>query len=105
LPTDIICEDGYLEGIPVSAELMEDEMLVDDVSAESVEKAPVPITQLRDVDEEDGGVDMKGKRVLAARKKTRSMSMGVSGDSDEECRSVLMQLEALDGEASYPFLL
>lgn len=99
LPTDIICEDGYLESIPVSAELMEEEMLVDDASAESVEKAPVSVTELRDVDDEDGNVDMRGTRASAGRKKARSMSMVVSADSDEECRSVLMQLEASDGEA------
>lgn len=105
MPTDIICEDGSLESIPVSAELMEEEMLVDDVSAESVEKAPVSVTELRDVDDEDGDVDMRGTRASAGRKKARSMSMVVSADSDEECRSVLMQLEASDGEASYPFML
>lgn len=105
MPTDIICEDGYLESIPVSAELMEEEMLVDDASAESVEKAPVSVTELRDVDDEDGNVDMRGTRASAGRKKARSMSMVVSADSDEECRSVLMQLEASDGEASYPFML
>jgi hypothetical protein len=79
-------------------------MLVDDVSAESVEKAPVSVTELRDVDEEDGGVDMRGKGASPGRKKARSMSMAVSADSDEECRSVLMQLEASDGEASYSFM-
>lgn len=98
-PLECICEDGYLEGIPVSAELMEHEelesleMLVDDVSAESVEQAPVSVDERRDVDEEDAGVDMRGTRALAER--TRSMS----GDSDQERLSVLMQLEASDGEA------
>ncbi|KAG1769297.1 hypothetical protein EV702DRAFT_701929 [Suillus placidus] len=101
--SESICEDGYLEGIPVSAELMEYElesleMLVDDVSAESVEQAPASVDERRDVDEEDGDVDMKGTGALAERMKARSMSMGVSGDSDQECLSVLMQLEASDGE-------
>ncbi|KAG1884046.1 hypothetical protein F4604DRAFT_1734514 [Suillus subluteus] len=95
-PLESIREDGYLEGIPVSAELMEHEelesleMLVDDVSAESVEQAPVSVDQT-------AGVDMRGTRGLA--KRTRSMSTGASGDSDQERLSVLMQLETSDGEA------
>ncbi|KAG1836128.1 hypothetical protein DFJ58DRAFT_190575 [Suillus subalutaceus] len=89
-PLESIREDGYLEGIPVSAELMEHEelesleMLVDDVSAESVEQAPVSVDQCRDVDEEDAGVDMRGTRALAER--TRSMSTA----SDGEVRCSLM---------------
>lgn len=102
-----VCKDGYLEGIPVSAELMEHEeleslrMLVDDVSAESVEEALVTVHERLDVDGDDGGVGMRGTRELARKrtKASRPVSMAVSGDSDEECLSVLMQLEVSDGEA------
>lgn len=102
-PLERIREDGYLEAIPVSADLMEHEelesleMLVDDVSAESVEQALVSVDERRDVDEENTGVNMRGTRALT--KRTRSKSTGVSGDSDQERLSVLMQLEASDGEA------
>jgi hypothetical protein len=79
----------------VSAELMEHEldsleMLVDVVSAENVEQAPVSVDELCDVDEEDTCVDMRKTRALARRTKARSTSASVSGDSDQECRSVLM---------------
>ncbi|KAG2069243.1 hypothetical protein BDR04DRAFT_713960 [Suillus decipiens] len=98
-PLESICQDGYLKTIPVSAELVEnEEMLVDDVSAENVEQALISVDEPRNVDEEDGSVHMRGTRALTKRTKPRSMSMVMSGDSDQECLSVLMQLEASDGE-------
>ncbi|KAG1904402.1 uncharacterized protein F5891DRAFT_977256 [Suillus fuscotomentosus] len=107
-PLESVCKDGYLEGILVSAELMEHEeleslgMLVDDVSAESVEEVLVTVHEHLNVDEDDSGVGMRKTQELA-RKRTkassRPVSMAVSGDSDEECLLVLMQLEASDGEA------
>lgn len=104
-PLESICQNGYLETIPVSAESVENEelesleMLVDDVSAENVEQALISVDESHDVDEEDGCVNMRGTRGLTERTKPRSMSMGMSGDSDQECLAVLMQLEASDGEA------
>jgi histone-lysine N-methyltransferase SUV39H len=102
-PLESIGENECLDGIPVSAELMEHElesleMLVDVVSAENVEQAPVSVDERCDVDEEDPGVDMRKTRALARRTKARSMSTGASGDSDQECLAVLMQLDASDGE-------
>lgn len=82
-------------------------MLVDDVLAESVEEVPVTVHERLAVDEDDSGVGMRRTRELA-RKRTkassRPVSMAVSGDSDEECLSVLMQLEASDGEVRCLFM-
>jgi hypothetical protein len=108
-PLESIGENECLEGIPVSAELMEHElesleMLVDVVSAENVEQAPVSVDERCDVDEEDPGVDMRKTRALARRTKARSMSTGASGDSDQECLAVLMQLDASDGEVRCSFM-
>ncbi|KAG2128684.1 hypothetical protein DEU56DRAFT_503856 [Suillus clintonianus] len=103
-PLENICEVGYLEDVPVSAELMEHEalesleMMADDVSAGSVEQSPVSVEELRDVDEEHGASDMRRTRTLAEPARARSVSMGVSGDSDQDCFAVQMQLEASDGE-------
>jgi len=90
------CKD-VLQAIPVSTELVDYEETVNTVPAENVTEAPVSRGKYRNVDEEDGDVDMSS--IPSSGQRMSGISdMLVETSDQEECLAVLMQLQVHDGE-------